>query len=134
MEENIKNEIVEMAAENLDRAAENLDKAIVETGIKPASVITAQPSSTGKTLAIGVGTFLGGMGLGIALDRWVVPAIGKGIEKVKAKRAAKKAEKALKKAQKAAAKIQENKPAKAPEASTENDGIDPTTIDTTVKD
>lgn len=134
MNENITNEVVEKAADAMFEAAENLDKAIAETGVKPATSVAKPASSAGKNVLFGVGTFLGGTVAGIAIDRWVVPAIDKGLKKAKAKRAAKKAEKAAKKAQKAAAKAQEKKPEQAPEAPTTDDGIDPTTIDTTVKD
>jgi len=135
MEENIKNEIVEKAADAMMEAAENLDKAIAETGVKPASALTElKKPVTGKNLALCAGTFFGGIATGVAIDHWVVPAISKGLDKLKEKRAKKKAEKAAKKAAKAAANAQEKKPEPAPAASTESDGIDPNTVDTTIKD
>lgn len=132
MEENIKNEIVEQAADKMFEAAENLDKAIAETGVKPASALTElkQQPSTGKNILIDLGIFTGGAVVGYAVDHWVVPGVKKLMSKAKAKHAEKKAQKAAKKAQKEAAAKQEP----APEAPTANDGIDPNTIDTTVKD
>jgi len=135
MEENIKNEVVEKAFDEMLEKAEALDKAIAETGVQPASALTEIKASTnGKNIAIGVGTFLGGCAVGVAIDRWVVPAIGKGFDKLKARHAKKKEERKAKKAAKAAAKANQEKPANpAPEAPvTEKDGPDPMEHDTKI--
>lgn len=108
-----------------------LNKAIAETASALPTTAQAKPAFGGKNLAIGIGTFCGGIAAGAAFDHWVVPLIGKGIEKLKTKRAEKKAAKAAKKAAKAAK--QEKKEPVTP-ASAAPAEVDPTTIDTTVKD
>lgn len=135
MEENIKNEVVEMMAnvdpETLAEANEALlNKAIVETAAKLPAEAHTKPVTNGKTIALGVGTFLGGLAAGAAIDHWVVPAIGKGLGKLKAKRAAKKAERAAKKA--AAKKAQEKPANPANEAPATDDAPDPREHDTNI--
>ena len=107
MNEELKNEVVEKAFDELTEKAEALDKAIAETGVKPASALTeAANNMSGKNIVIGVGLTLGGVAGGIALDRWVFPWIGKTVNgihsKLKAAKEERKAKKAAKKAQIAA--------------------------------
>lgn len=106
MEENIMNEVVEKAEEQLVTAAENLDKAIAN--VQP----TVAPKSFGmKNILIGGGLTLGGAAIGFAVDRWGLPALSNWWDDRKAKKEKKKAEKKAKAEAKKAAK--EKKPAEA---------------------
>jgi len=107
MNEELKNEVVEKAFDEMAEKAAALDQAIAETGVKPASALTEVTNNmSGKNIALGVGLTLGGVAGGIALDRWVFPWIGKTVNnirgKLKAAKEEKKAKKAAKKAQTAA--------------------------------
>ena len=115
------NNAAEQIEEQVQAAAEQLGTA-VQTG-KPGI-------SLGAAIGIGCGCGIGGIGVGILADRYVFPAIKRGLDKAKVKRAERKAAKAAKKAAK---KAKPAEPAKQ-EAPAANDGIDPTTIDTTIKD
>ena len=112
MNEELKNEIVEKAFDEMAEKAEALDKAIAETGVKPASALTeAANNMSGKNIALGVGLTLGGVVGGIALDHWVFPWVGKKVNDIRAKLKAAKEEKKAKKAAKKAQPAAPEKPA-----------------------
>lgn len=138
MEENMivnGQEIVEKAAEELVEKAANLDTAVAVTNVQKAVSAPAK-NYTGKNIAIGAGLVLGGGAIGFAFDHWVVPKITEALENHRVKKAEKKAAKEAKKAAKKADKKQTAKPAPAPakaeEPEPDDQGIDPTTVETTI--
>ena len=124
MEENIMNEVVEKAEEQLVTAAENMDKVLAETVTQLPTVPAVAPKKFGlKNLLVGGGLVVGGGVAGFAIDRWVLPAVNNKIEKFKANREKKKAEKKAKAAAKKAAK--EQKPTEAPAPTNDDAGSTP---------
>ena len=130
-------EIVKVAVNPEDLAKANeelLNKAIAETvSALPAAQTKPATSTWKKNLLIGGTTLIGGIALGAATEKWVVPAISKKIDQWKVKRAAKKAAKAAKKAA-AKAADQAQKP-QVPVLNTNTTGADdPNAINVEIKD
>jgi hypothetical protein len=140
MEENIMTEeiaenAVQEAYNNLTAAAEDMDKAVAIQKATEQAVSATKGGCTGKTLLVGGGCLVAGGIAGYAFDHWAMPAIKKCLAKHKAKRAQKKAEKAQKKAAKSGkseATGKEEAPKPAP-ANTPADGIDPRVINTSIE-
>lgn len=138
-------ELVDATFNKVEEAAKDLNDKIVETGLQavkevPVTATISQPKKnyTGINIGVGAGLILGGGLLGYAADRWVIPYFSADAKaERKAKRAEKKAAKEAKKAEKKGkTKKSEPKPAEAakkeaPKA-TEEEGVDPRTIDTTI--
>lgn len=131
MEENIKNNVVDQAFEELVDKAENLDKAIVQTAATLPAVAQTKTPTNKTTVVIGVSSLLGGLAVGAALDHWVAPAVSNWWEEKKVERAKKKEERRLKKEAKKAAKAAKEAPAPEP-ATTVNDAPDPREHDTKI--
>ena len=131
--ENVNN-VNGMQVEDLAKANEELlEKAISETvAALPAAQTKPVTGTWKKNLLIGGTTFIGGIALGAATEKWVVPAIGKAIDKWKVKRAEKKAAKAAKKA---AAKADQKYQPQVPVLNTNTTGADdPNAINVEIKD
>lgn len=128
-------ETVNQVTDTLQEAAGNVDVAAAAEKLESAVIpVTSVPAKNGlgKELLKDGAIALGGVAVGVTIDRWVVPAVQKGISKFGEWRKKRKAEKAAKKAAKAAAKSGEaagkGGTGEAVKAAVPDEGIDPMEI------